>query len=391
MAGKAGDPASKNLVGKRWSVNYDAGYYKRNGDHGAVTYEDAKELNKTDPSGNHKGTRRGKSFWGIEAEIGRLTDNADGGRLFPLLTVGLSFHIPGATTGEGHRIVESLHDRGHKINLVITDRAYSNGVWDEYAVPIRKLGGKLVFDYKVDQLGNQTFDPRGFVQVGGSWFLNSLPQVLVDADAVYLKLENKHKAAKSLTAEDKADFQHATNLYRTQVKRREKFRLKPKGRMDADLTRRYLIPTDAPRYAAWKAKAGSHQGVTVMMKAPEGKQRSESNPGGLKHEQYFHYKSDEWRAAYGMRNGVESTNRNLKRTQFENIADPDARAVRGNTFTYIVIALAAVVENLRQIVSFYKEQLALTKVTPKNKNRPSTFWQHNDENAPSQDTIQPPD
>ena len=48
-----------------------------------------------------------------------------------------------------------------------------------------------------------------------------------------------------------------------------------------------------------------------------------------------------------MRNGVESANRNLKRTQFENIADPDLRAVRGNTFTHIVVTLAAVAENMR--------------------------------------------
>jgi hypothetical protein len=48
-----------------------------------------------------------------------------------------------------------------------------------------------------------------------------------------------------------------------------------------------------------------------------------------------------------MRNGVESANRNLKRTQFENIADPDLPAVRGNTFTYIVVALATAVDNMR--------------------------------------------
>ena len=34
-----------------------------------------------------------------------------------------------------------------------------------------------------------------------------------------------------------------------------------------------------------------------------------------------------------MRNVVESANRNLKRTQFENIPDPDLRAIHGNTFT----------------------------------------------------------
>jgi hypothetical protein len=49
--------------------------------------------------------------------------------------------------------------------------------------------------------------------------------------------------------------------------------------------------------------------------------------------------------------------------------------VRGNTFTYLVTALATVVENLRQIVSFYKRQLAVVPLTAKNKNLRSTFWQ----------------
>ena len=76
-----------------------------------------------------------------------------------------------------------------------------------------------------------------------------------------------------------------------------------------------------------------------------------------------------------MRNGVESVNRNLKRSQYEDIANPDNRAVRGNTFTYLVTALATVVENMRQMLSFYKRKLAVDKVTPKNREIPSTFWQ----------------
>jgi len=111
------------------------------------------------------------------------------------------------------------------------------------------------------------------------------------------------------------------------------------------------------------------------MKRPEGKEAELSNAGGLKHEQYFPWGSDDWRAANGMRNGVESVNRNIKRSQYEDIADPEKRAVRGNTFTYLVVALAAVVENLRKIISFYKNQLAVATVTTKNKRTVDRFWQ----------------
>jgi hypothetical protein len=82
---------------------------------------------------------------------------------------------------------------------------------------------------------------------------------------------------------------------------------------------------------------------------------------------------DRGRQAYGKRNGVESVNRNLKRGQREAIADADTRQVRGNTFTYLVVAVAAVVENLRRIISFFQERLAVRTVTSKNRDSPSTY------------------
>jgi hypothetical protein len=280
--------------------------------------------------------------------------------------------------------------RGHKTNLVIVDRAYSNGLYDEYAVPVRLLGGKHVFNYKLQDLGEQAFDPRGFIQVSGSWYLDTLPKVLRDADQVFIAARDSFKAfklahqrnntpdvggarAKELKKR-RIEFAKAEALYARQHARRSRSRLKPKGVMDADWTRRYLIPIDSPDYAKWKAKPNAHQGVTVTMHRPEGDETTKPNAGGLKHEQYFEFGSAAWTAANGMRNGVESTNRSLKRSQYEDIADPDNRPTRGNTFTYIVAALATVVENLRQIMSFYKDRLALNKKTPKNQFLPSTYW-----------------
>lgn len=391
LGGKAGNPSSKNLEGGRWSINSDGGYYRRDGDHGAVTYADAKELNKTNPGEKVKGTKKDKSIWGVEIEIARMTKNhLDTAARFPLLTTALSYHIPGEIVGEGLRMVESLNERGHKINLIIVDRAYSNGKYAEYAVPVRLLGGKNVFDYKIDQLGKQGYDPRGFILVSGSWFLDTLPQVLIDADRVFVTAKNNWKAIKTRTTADDLVFEYATNLYRQQLARRAKSRLLAKGRMEQDWTRRYLIPIDSPDYTKWAAKPLSHQGSTVTMKRPIGQDADKPNAGGLKHEQYFHYGTDEWRTAYAMRNVVESANRNLKRTQFENIADPDLRAVHGNTFTYIVVALAAVVENMRQILTFYKGELAIFTMTAKNNDIARTYWQSEGPAPHSDETIQPP-
>lgn len=391
LGGKAGNPSSKNLEGGRWSINSDGGYYRRDGDHGAVTYADAKVLNKTNPGAKVQGTKRTKSIWGVEIEIARMTKNhLETTASFPLLTTALSYHIPGEIIGEGLRMVESLNERGHKINLVIVDRAYSNGKYAEYAVPVRLLGGKNVFDYKIDQLGKQAFDPRGFILVSGSWFLDTLPQVLIDADRVFVTAKNNWKAIKTRTTADDLVFEHATNLYRQQLARRAMSRLLAKGHMEQDWTRRYLIPIDSPDYAKWRAKPGSHQGKTVTMKRPVGNDADHPNAGGLKHEQYFHYGTEEWRTAYAMRNVVESANRNLKRSQFENIADPDLRAVHGNTFTYIVVALAAVVENMRQILTFYKSELAIAIMTAKNNDMARTYWQSEGPATTNDETIQPP-
>lgn len=380
MSGKLGNPSSSNRTGDRRTINPDAGWYKRSGDHGAMTASDAASHNKSQPGDKKKGSAKSKLSWGIEVEIARATANfLERTELFPLITVAMSFHIPGALVGEGARMVKSLKEREHKVNFVIVDRAYSNGKYPEYSVPIRLLGGKHVFDYKDDQLGVQAFDLRGFVQVSGSWFLDTLPDVLRNADKKILAARNTYRKAAQKTKAVELALSQAESLYSKQLDRRAESRLLYKGHMADDLTRRYLIPINSPDYAKWKTQPKAPQGQTVMMKAPHDgdKDADDANASGLKHEQYFHYGTDDWKAAYGMRNGVESVNANLKRSQYEDISDPEKRAVRGNTYTYMVVALAAIVENLRQMLSFYKRKLAIKKVTAKNKVRPTNFWQSN--------------
>ncbi|WP_157156209.1 hypothetical protein [Diaminobutyricimonas sp. LJ205] len=63
--------------------------------------------------------------------------------------------------------------------------------------------------------------------------------------------------------------------------------------------------------------------------------------------------------------------------------------LRGNTFTYLVVALALVSENLRKLLSFYKNKLALKTLTAKNQDVAKSFWQsrapisHQDELRPT--------
>ncbi len=78
---------------------------------------------------------------------------------------------------------------------------------------------------------------------------------------------------------------------------------------------------------------------------------------------------------YGLRNGVESVNRNVKRAQSEDLANADRRHVRRNTFTYLVAAPTAVCENIRRIITFLKEQLAIVPLTTKNEDVAVNFWE----------------
>ncbi len=406
LYGKRGNRSAKNPRGDRLTANPDGGWYQREGSHGAVTHIDAAEIKKTDPASQIKGTAKAKRDWGIEAEIARMTANyLEAEERFPLLTVALSFHIPGAIVGEGVRIADSLLNRGHRANFFIVDRAYSNGLYGEYSVPLRLRGFKHVFNYRDDDLGEKAFDPRGFIQVSGAWYLDTLPPVLRNADKVVHEIRKKYDAMKKSMKHDttsspdqilktraaaRKERDQAEDLYRKQVAQRAKSRLRPKGHMESDWTRRYLVPIESPDYTRWKARPGAHQGVTVTMKRPEGKAAEDANAGGLKHEQYFPWGTDEWRAANGMRNGVESVNRNLKRSQYEDIADAEKRAVRGNTFTYLVVAIGTVVENLRKIISFYKNQLRLTTISPKNNRLPSSYWQSPTPAYKSEDSQEPP-
>ena len=377
IAGKLGNPSSKVLVGDRRSINYDAGYYRGTGSHDAVTHTDATVLKKTEPGVKHHAKSRAKLVWGTELEISRTTANLhEKEDLFPMITTGVSFHIPGAIKGEGLRLMQSIKARGHRINLVIVDRAYNYGIYNEFAVPVRRLGGKLVVTYQDQHLGAQAYDARGFVQISGTWHLDTIPQVLRDADKVILGARNKFKKSKAKDSRSvRSDIKAAEDLYAKQVAKRRNYMLKAKGQMDENLTRRYLLPTTTAEYAMWKRRPGTHQGDTVMMKHPEVVDPADTNPSGLKHEQYFPFGDKDWSAAMGLRNGVESVNRNLKRAQYEDLANPDHRAVRGNTYTYLVGALSTVIENLRQILSFYKRQLATKSLTPKNDSIPSVFWQ----------------
>ena len=156
----------------------------------------------------------------------------------------------------------ALRDSGERV-----DRAYPNGrVW-EYAIPLRERGYKHAFGYTRDEIGVGALDARGFIQISGSWYLDTVPQVLRDADVIihdaraswfatkkkFVKSPNPSPDAQLAYDAAKKSYRDAEDLFAQQFNRRLKSRLKLKCRMDEKWNRRYLIPTDSPDYAKWIA------------------------------------------------------------------------------------------------------------------------------------------
>ena len=406
LYGKTGNLSSKTLSGNRQTANPDGGWYGREGDHSAISKADAAQMNKQDPNGKHKGTATKDLSWGIEFEVVRQVANFGQDRPnFPLISVGWSAHIPGAIRGEADRVAESLIQRGHKAGFFITDRAYPNGRAREYAIPLRQRGYKHVFSYKRFEIGVGELDPRGFVQISGSWYLDTVPLVLREADLIIFDARNvwfainaKHLESKNPNPDENKEYEAAKKVYKDaetlfakQFSQRDKSRLKAKGRMDENCDRRYLVPIQSPDYLKWKAKPGAHQGVTVEMKSPTDTEfDNNANAGGLKREQHFPWGGPDWRHMSGKRNGVESLNANVKRGQYEGVKDASMRAIRGNTFTYLVTALALVSENLRKMLSFFKELLSQKILTAKNKKIAVVFWQAEYASLNDEQDIEPP-
>lgn len=177
-----------------------------------------------------------------------------------------------------------------------------------------------------EDLGVKAHDPRGFIQVCGSWYLDVLPEVLRDADRVVNAVRKKHgeaagklakaEAARSkhllrplgilpsaddefpesdaVDATDEAEMtidaarklyggssrilRQAEGLYAQQLEHREKFRLKSTGRISPDGTRRYSIPIEAPDYSRWKAQPLAQQGQSVLMKLPRARKPRPPTP-----------------------------------------------------------------------------------------------------------------
>lgn len=184
-------PTKRNADGTvRWvSCDPDAGWYRRDGDH----YSDGTET-------------LDKRKFGMEAELAIIgADDPDDLQAFPNLILGMTVKAPSfdpaghavdvltgisrrhllADPETGEALPDSAHPDGHApdphpTGWLAVDRAYSNTDAENFALPVRALGYRPVFDYRKDQRGLQG-SHLGMLLVEGRWYSPAMPQALINA------------------------------------------------------------------------------------------------------------------------------------------------------------------------------------------------------------------
>lgn len=186
-----------------------------------------------------------------------------------------------------------------------------------------------VTDYKDEQLGIKAHH-GGAIQVEGQWYCPDMPQTLVDAS-----LEFRANPI-------------GVGAYLLRIEARRRFQAIRKSRPDKDGTSRWEHPhgpgdpvcdgdrPNAPKFCTQKS-------ISVPIEA------------GLKLTQEFAYMSAEWRAAYPVRNTVESANAGLKRGTTHNLGDPETRRLRGRASQFLLASLVVVSLNIKKIRDFDKK------------------------------------
>ena len=144
---------------------------------------DAEWYVRREVSGDPLSGPAAKSVWAYEASL--VVTGSEGGddaTYIPSLIVGMApLHKPGHAPGANAVVaLKSVRDRGHPAGFLAADRAYTEAKAENFQLPARALGYRVVLDYKKDQLGVQgSFG--GMLLIEGAWYCPSIPDVLINA------------------------------------------------------------------------------------------------------------------------------------------------------------------------------------------------------------------
>ncbi|HEX2040732.1 MAG TPA: hypothetical protein VHF47_13490 [Acidimicrobiales bacterium] len=326
------------------SSDPDGAWYMREHDH--------RDPDTQPDTGAKKGKQVAKAFWAQEATIATASSSDPRAkRSFPKLAVGMaSLHKPGHHPDEhGIRALASIKQRGHPSGLLAADRAYTNSKPENFQLPARAMGYRLVLDYREDQLGIQG-SHAGALQIEGGWSCPCLPEALVDATADF--------RAGGITED----------VWRQRLRARTAYRLREKERPDAEGHVRLQCPAAGPAptcrcplkpASVSDATAGKPLVLVTddVAQNPPAicRQQSVTFPpdAGAKYLQALEYESPDWRRAYPtLRNSIEGTSGTAKDGAYEALGIADRRRIRGQAAQTLFVAFLLFGTNLRMIDSF---------------------------------------
>ncbi|MBF0671569.1 MAG: hypothetical protein IR160_03175 [Salinibacterium sp.] len=364
-----GDRNSANIHGARRNPDPLAGRYRREGSHegiGAKTDEAAYELETAVMIWNKPG----------ESEI------------FPSLVTEIGCHNPGKHVGQAASMAARHKRLGFDRFLLAVDRAYNGERIDTFHLPLAQLGVDPVFDYRSSDLGIQGHF-KDLILVDGNWYVNWMPKALIDASRDSAAIDDEIEEAQSVLRRAKepgkglkpsdddvntakrslAELKQLARAPQQRLDYREPYRMIPKGRRDRDGFQRFsyppidkmmVKPAETPSVTTItippllsEDPAVDHRGESKRQPRSQRSTNTRGKTQPIKHTQHLPYKSKEWRATYGMRSLVESSNNLLKTTMHGDIENARVRSGRGYAATYIALAFAVVASNLRRIASFF--------------------------------------
>ncbi|MEE1794537.1 hypothetical protein PUR28_27820 [Streptomyces sp. BE308] len=232
-------------TGPNTATDPDAAWYVREGNHRDPA---------TTPQGGFPGSGKTKKkakryLFGFEATLvvtgetsttppGSAPASArDRSRHLPALVLAFVVHKPGHDpAGNAVTALRDMRRRTYPTGWLAADRAYNAALPEAFHIPVRDLGYRPVWDYRIDQLGVQDTH-AGALLVDGTWYCPHIPHPLTTATADLLT----KKIDKS--------------TWRARVDARTSYRLRPKAAPDHRGARRMLCPA-----------AGTHPTVACPVK-----------------------------------------------------------------------------------------------------------------------------
>jgi len=345
--------------------------------HSADSDADWYTRDKSDPDAESGPSQT--SVWGYEASLAVTgAESDDEGEAFPGLAIGMAplhkpSHAPGANA---IRALASIRARGYPARYLAADRAYTEAKAENFQLPAKALGYRVVLDYKRTQLGIQD-SYGGMLLIEGGWYCPCIPDVLINASIDF----------------DAGTIDEPT--YRARLAERWRYRIITKSGADEGGHIRVRCPASNPQpVARCDLKPTSvHSGTQGRLRIPVKRDIATHRPkictqqsitlppeNGAKYAQELPYRSDSWKAKYSvLRNGIEGFNGFVKDGNHHVLDDPERRRIHGVAAQSVFVALLLVAANMRKIRTFLGELAAqktgkLRRLAPRRRTRDLGAW-----------------